>query len=296
MQKKIQRYIPSAFCFTAKLRLALSGVPCCKTKPRESSCATLWQSVCRWCSLAFLGFVVLIFSSGCAHKDIGAEAFSNMSAQQILLDGEKQLAKRNYKDAVKRFEAIDALYPFGAEAEQSQLDIIYAYYKSDEIESAIAAADRYIHLYPQGPHTDYAYYMKGMIGFDRGKRWFQKWHPVSMEQRDLSYMKQAFVDFNDLISLFPNSLYVKDAYERLLSARNYMAQHELNVANFYFKRKAYVAAANRADEVIRHYPGAVQVFEALKIMYKSYQAVGALDQANDTLRIFKLNYPQAKIK
>lgn len=249
----------------------------------------------KYLCLMLLSGGALISISGCATKDIGAEAFKNMTAQQILADGEKQLASHDYKDAIKRFEAIDALYPFGPEAEQSQVDAIYAYYKADEIDAAIAAADRYIHLYPQGPHTDYAYYMKGVINFDRSKHWFQKWHPVTTEQRDLAYMQQAFVDFNDLLSLFPHSIYAKDAYEHMLSVRNYLAQHELNVANFYFMRKAYVAAANRAGYIVKHYPGAPQTFAALKVMYKSYLELGAQDQANDTLRIIKLNYPREKI-
>jgi len=235
---------------------------------------------------------ILVFLNGCATKETGPDAFKNMTAQQIFAEGEKKLSQHSYQDATKRFEAIDALYPFDPEAEQSQVDAIYAYYKSDEIEEAITAADRYIHLYPQGTHTDYVYYMRGIMNFDRSKHWFQKWHPVKSEQRDLTYMQQSFVDFNELLSNFPHSVYAKDASERMLSVRNYIAQHELNVANFYFDRKAYVAAANRADYVVKHFPGAPQTFDALNLMLKSYREVGAEEQANDTLRILQLNYPQ----
>lgn len=241
-------------------------------------------------TIAVLGTLLLF---GCASDKIdGAEKFKNYSAQQLLAEGEQELVRHNYKDAAQRFEAIDALYPFGKEAMQADTDVIYAYYKSDELEAAVAAADRFIHLYPQAEHTDYAYYMKGIINFDRGRTWYLKFHPTGVERRDLTYVRQAFIDFNDLIKLFPNSVYVKDSYERMLYLRNLLAQNELETANFYYDRKAYVAAANRADYVVKHFEGTPQVVDALKLMVKSYHALGATEQENKTLKVLQLNYPK----
>lgn len=245
-------------------------------------------------TILFCGSSFLLLN-GCATQDLGPDAYKNMTAQEILRDGEQQLEKSNYKDALKRFEAIDALYPFAKEAQQSQLNSIYAYYKADEIESAIASADRYIHLYPMGMNTDYAYYMKGIINYDKGKSWLSKWKPSATDKHDLSNVQKAFTAFNDLVTLFPKSKYTPDAYQHMLQARNYIAQYELNVADFYFKRKAYVASANRAEYVVRHYPQSLQVLPALKIMYQSYTLLGAKDQANKVLQIIKTNYPHEKL-
>lgn len=240
--------------------------------------------------LAIGTFFSALFLSGCANDTLGSsEKFKNYSAQQLLTEGERALVNRKYKDAAQRFEAIDALYPFGKEAEQADTDAIYAYYKDDEIESAVAAADRFIHLYPQGEHVDYAYYMKGMMNFDRGKTWYLKYHPAGKERRDLTYVRQSFVDFSDLLKLFPNSIYAKDAYERMLSIRDMLAQNELDAANFYYDRKAYVAAANRANYVVKHFVGAPQVIEALKVMVKAYHALGATEQENETLQVLRGN-------
>jgi outer membrane protein assembly factor BamD len=241
-----------------------------------------------------LGLLAFFFISGCASEGEGYGKFKNMSAKQILADGEKELSKHNYNSASKRFEAIDALYPFSKEAEQGELDSIYAYYKADDIPAALAAADKYIHLYPRNPHTDYAYYMKGLANFDRGKTWTQKFKTDDEDQRDIAYAQQAFVDFSDLIKMFPDSIYVKDAYERMHHIRNLLAQRELDGANFYMDRKAYVAAANRASYVVKHFEGAPQVPEALKVMIKAYDALGAKKLENDTRRIFQLNFPQEK--
>jgi outer membrane protein assembly factor BamD len=249
----------------------------------------------RFILIAIMTFGAALFLFGCAEGLQGAEKYKNYSAPQLLAEGEKELSKHNYKDAAERFEAIDALYPFGKEAEQSDLDIIYAYYKAEDMDLAVAAADRFIHLYPQAEHTDYAYYMKGMMNFDRGRTWYLKSHPSGIERRDLTYIRQSFIDFNDLIKLFPHSVYVKDSYERMRYIRDLLAQNELDTANFYYDRKAYVAAANRANYVVKHFEGAPQVIDALKLMVKSYRAIGATDEANAALKVLQLNYPKEKI-
>lgn len=242
-------------------------------------------------------FACLLLTSlvACKSEDPGAIAFKNYTAKQLLSEGEQALEKHNYSDAIKRFEALDALYPFDPEAQQGQIDAIYAYYQSDDYPSTLAAADRYIHLYPGGDHTDYAYYMKGLVNFERDRNWMQKLYSSNPQQLDLSNLHQSFVDFNELIKLFPNSIYVKDAQKRMYYIRNLFAEHELTIAKFYYERKAYIAAANRASEIVRHYEGTPQVVAALKIMVNSYRALGAEKQANDALRVLQTNFPQEKM-
>lgn len=243
-------------------------------------------------TLLVLMFAVLL--AACA-EDKGYSVYKGMSAQQIFTDGEKALAKHNYNDAAKHFEGIDALYPFDKLAQQAELDVIYAYYKADDAAAALAAADKYIHLYPDGEHTDYALYMKGLINFERGKSWLQKMYKTQEDQRNLDYAKQSFQDFNDLIEQFPKSIYVRDAYERMVYIRDLLAHHELSVAQFYFDRKAYVAAANRAEYVVNHFEGSSEVDDALKIMIRSYRALGAKQQEAEVTRILQLNFPQEKV-
>lgn len=236
------------------------------------------------------------FLSSCATNDANGYAeFKGKSAKEILADGEKELGKRNYITAAKRFEAIDALYPFADEAKQADLDVIFAYYKSDNIDEALAAADRFIHLYPEDKHTDYAYYMKGLINFDRGKSWSQKLHRSDEDQRNLQYLQEAFSDFDNVVQGFHNSVYAKDAYARMVYIRTLLAKHELSIADFYFKHKAYVAAANRASFVVKHYNGTEEAVAALKIMIKSYDILGAKQQKQDALGVLKHNYPNEKV-
>lgn len=231
-----------------------------------------------------------ILLSACANSITGPEIFKNYSAKQILAGGEKELAKGDYKDSIKYFEAIDALYPFSPEAKQGDLDVIYAYYKAEDYAMALAAADRYTHLYPMDKHTDYAYYIKGMVNFDKDRTWLQKIHTSHTAELDLVSPKEAFANFSVLIELFPNSQYAPDARKRMLYIRSLLAKHEIVIAKFYLARHAYIAAANRASDIVKNFKGAPQTKEALQIMVESYTALGLTKQANDAAKILKLNF------
>lgn len=240
-------------------------------------------------------FCSLLLLMGCSRRQFTPEEFQKYSAKQILAGGEEALEKGDYHAAVKYFEAIDALYPFEPEAQQSQRNIIFAYYKSDDFASALAAANRYIRLYPEGKNTDYAYYMKGVVNFDKDRGVLQKLYPRKQEYLDVSGLKEAFASFKELLKVFPNSVYAKDGEKRMYYIRNLLAENELYIADFYLQRKAYVAASNRASYILKHFKGSPQIKDALKIMIESYQALGLKKQSQDAVRIFRLNYPNEKI-
>jgi outer membrane protein assembly factor BamD len=222
------------------------------------------------------------------------DAYKGATAQEIFNRGESNLIHRRYEAATKDFEALDTLYPFGAYSQQSQLDVIYAYYKNGDTESALAAADRYIRLYPRGPNVEYAYYLKGLINMGPPDGWLERWGRTDPAERDTTSEEQAFSDFNQLIERFPDSPYTADARKRMFYIRNLLAQHQLEVAQFYLRRKTFIAAANRASYIVETYQGAPQVIPALAIMVQSYRALGETDMADSTQRILNLNYPDSK--
>jgi outer membrane protein assembly factor BamD len=238
-------------------------------------------------------FILIITLSnlyGCSTLDLQDET-SGWSAQQIYSNAKEALDDGNYETAIKYYEVLESRYPLGKLAQQAQLDVIYAYYKFEEPESAIAAADRFIKLYPRHPHVDYAYYLKGLINAERNMSFLDRLLPLERSQRDPNTAVQAFQDFSQLIAHFPTSKYAQDARERMLYLRNTLAEHELQVAQFYIKRGAYVAAINRAKTVIESYQRTPAVPEALALLATLYKAVGLTDLSDSTLRVLKLNYP-----
>jgi outer membrane protein assembly factor BamD len=74
---------------------------------------------------------------------------------------------------------------------------------------------------------------------------------------------------------------------------NALASHEIHVARYYLKRKAYVAAANRAQYALKTYPGAPANEEGLVVMVKAYDALGMTTLRDDAERVLNRNFPDS---
>ncbi len=201
------------------------------------------------------------------------------------------LDAQNYQKAITLYEALEARYPFGDYAAQAQLNVAYAYYKNDDPEAAIAAADRFIKVHPRSPNVDYAYYLKGLVNYNRGIGFIDRFLPTDSSQRDPGPAKDSYDNFQELIRRFPESKYGPDARLRMVALRNNMGMYELHVADFYMRRKAYVAAVNRANYIVKEYQRTPAVPHALKIMQEAYTHLGMDDLAADAERVYSLNYP-----
>ena len=245
--------------------------------------------------LRFIGILVAIaLLSSCSKKGGYTDDFKDFrgqSAATIFNTGEQYLAKRQYSKAAKQFEALDGIYPFGMYSRQGQLDQIYAYYMDGQMPEAAASAERYIDLYPQGRGVAYSYYMRGLSNLQQEGTWLSRRLGVSPASRDTSYLKSAYSDMAMVTQLYPNSKYAASAKWFMAAIRNSLAEHVMTVARYYYMRQAYLAAANRAGFIVKHFQGTDDTIPALEIMYKSYMALGLQQQANDAWRVLQVNAP-----
>ena len=216
--------------------------------------------------------------------------FKGLTAEQLHEQADTALKKGEYASAVKRLEAMETMYPFSDYTERSQMDLIYAYYQNEEYPAAAATAERFIHLYPRAKNVDYAYYMRGMSNFQQTRGVFAKVLPLDESWRDPGTQNQAYSDFGILVQKFPDSKYKANAIQRMIYLRNMFAQHELNVAQFYFKRKMYVAAIERSSYLVKTYPQAPSVQKALVIMYDSNVALGLNNAAEEAMKVYQATY------
>lgn len=244
--------------------------------------------------LSLVGVLVLMVGA-CTVKEYKPDDYQHYTAKQIYQKGIQALAKNNYRDAIKYFEAIDALYPYDPEAQQGQLKVIDAYYQTEDYASALASANRYIHLHPEGEYTDYVFYMKGLVNFSKDRSVLHKIYPRKPEKLDISNLRDAFEDFDELVKKFPHSSYIKDAKQKMQYIRNLLIEHDLNIAKFYYERKAYIAAINRANNIVKNFEDACQVKEALKITIQAYQALGMDERAEEARRILRLKFPKESV-
>jgi len=233
---------------------------------------------------------VTIAIAGCGYKERQAEALQpgNMyqKAHELLLGGD-------YRGAVRYYEALEARYPFSQESRQARLDLIYAYYRAREQESAIDAADQFIRENPTHPRVDYAMYLRGLVYFERSPNFMERWFGTDLNERPPQDVRRAFDAFAQLIRQRPDSVYARDARQRMVYLRNRLADYEVYVADLYLRREAYVAAIDRARYAIENYDGAPAIKDALAIMIRSYKALGLEDLAERSQEVFALNYPNA---
>jgi len=233
----------------------------------------------------------LFIVAGCANKDRVAE---QLEPSRIYDKGHLLLMGGDYRGAIRYFEALEASYPFSEEARQARLDIIFAYYRARQQESAIDAADQFIRENPTHPRVDYAMYLRGLIYFERSPNFLERWFRTDLSERPPQDVRRAFDAFDQLIKQKPNSIYAHDARQRMIFLRNRLADYEVYVARHYLRRQAYVAAIARARYTIENYDGAPAIQEALEIMIDSYKGLGLDDLAERSQEVFAYNYPDAK--
>jgi outer membrane protein assembly factor BamD len=219
------------------------------------------------------------------------DEYAGWTAEKFLAEAKKTLDSGNYDKAIKLYEALEARYPFGDFSAQTQIDIAYAYYKNGDPDNAIAAAERFIKINPRNPSVDYAYYLKGLVNYNRGIGFLDRFLPSDTSQRDPGNARDAYENFSELVRRFPTSKYVADAHLRMTALKNNLAMHEIHVARYYMKRKAYIAAVNRASTVLEKYDRTPAVPYALLILQEAYTRLEKPDSAKDMARVYEQNYP-----
>jgi outer membrane protein assembly factor BamD len=236
--------------------------------------------------LLTLGLALL--ATGCrSHR--GEDAKSG--PEVIYARAQKAMKNSSYGEAIKQLETLQSRFPFSEPARQAQLDLIYSYYKSRQTDPAIDAADTFIRENPTNPRVDYAYYMKGLVYFERQANALERFFNVDLSRRPPINARKSFEAFDDLIKKYPHSEYVGDARQRMIFLRNRLADFELHVALYYMRRGAYVGALNRAKYCVENYDGAPAVQGSMKVIVEAYRKLNLTDLASTAERVYADNYP-----
>jgi outer membrane protein assembly factor BamD len=232
--------------------------------------------------------IVLLAVSGCrTHRERDEK---KVTPDILYKKAHKSLESSDYNSAIKSYEQLTARFPFTDEARQARLDLIYAYYRAGEKESATDAAETFIRENPTHPRVDYAWYVKGLVDFERSPNAIERLFRADLTQRPPSTARKAFAAFKTVVEQYPKSEYAHDSLQRMIYLRNRLASYEVHVARYYFKRGAYVAAAQRAKGAIEQYDGAPAIREALEIMINSYDRLNLQPLAADARQVYAANY------
>ena len=240
-------------------------------------------------NILFLPITIAFLSltSSCSKDEAEIERPEELYYEQA----QRRIKVNNYFGAIESLQRIETQYPFGRYAEQAQLELIYAKYMTSRLDEANASADRFIRLHPQHPNIDYAYYLKGLSSFHKTRSIFDRFFQSQAFKKDMQPVQAAYTDFATLLSLFPDSQYAPDVKQRMIHLRNILADYELVVADYYIRRGAYVAAANRARYVLETYPNTLATPDAIVLLVECNWRLGLETETNNLLRVLALNYP-----
>ena len=244
-----------------------------------------------------LSVLVVAFAlslSACNILPKADDASKNWTAEKLYAEARDEMSGGHYEAAIKLFQQLESNYPFGTYAAQAQMEIAYAHYKAGDQAEALAAVERFIKLHPNHAQVDYMYYLRGLINFNDQIGFLSFLYEQDPTERDPKATREAFAAFKALVDKFPNSKYRDDSIARMNYLVNAMAQYEVHVANYYYRRGAFLASLNRAQLAVQEYSDAPAREEALFLMMRSYDKLGMPVLRDDTQRVLVLNYPNSR--
>ena len=224
-------------------------------------------------------------------EDVDIEAIET-TEQKLYSQAQRSLRSSNFTLAIEQLELMEARFPFGRFAEQSQLELIYAHYMTSDTESARAGADRFIRLHPSHDSVDYAYYLRALAAYKNDPGVIDRLVSAKPAKKEMGPLNESYTDFGILLTRFPSSQYAPDALQRMLQLRNILAESEIEIADYYLTRGAYIAAANRASYVLENYPDSPARADALATLVETNWKLGLKEEANRSLRVLAANHPE----
>lgn len=235
----------------------------------------------------------LLAAAGCSSPP-KEDPNSTEAVEKLYAEAKDELANGAYDRAIKIFERVEGRAAGTLLAQQAALDMAYAQYRSGERAAAQATLDRFIRLQPSSPALDYAYYLRGVVNFNDNLGMLSALSRQDLSERDQQASRESYQSFRQLTEQFPQSRYATDARQRMDYIANALAEYEVHVARYYFRRGAYVAAANRAQQALLEFQQAPATEEALFILVASYERLGLEPLRADAQRVLETNFPNSR--
>ena len=213
------------------------------------------------------------------------------SVDKLSSEAKEEAAAGNYDRAAKLYERLEGRAAGSLTSQQAQLERAYLMYKTGEKAQALTIIERFVKLHPTSPALDYALYLQGLVNFNDNLGILGSFASQDLSERDQQASRDSYQSFKQLVEQFPQSTYADDARTRMTYIVNSLAAYEVHVASYYYRRGAYVAAANRAQQTVQEFQQSPSTEEALFIMVQSYEHLGLMELRDDADRVLAKNYP-----
>ncbi len=218
---------------------------------------------------------------------------SAWSTEKLYAEARQESENGSYDRAAKLYERLEGRAAGTVMAQQAQIERAYALYRQGEKAQALSTLERFIKLHPTSPAVDYALYLQGLVNFNDNLGILGNLAKQDLSERDQQASRDSYQSFKQLVDQYPQSRYAEDARVRMNYILNSLAAYEIHVARYYFRRGAYVAAANRAQQTVQEFQQSPSVEEALFILARSYDRLGLEQLRDDATRVLKQNFPDS---
>ena len=211
----------------------------------------------------------------------GEEIKPERPLEDIYADAYKEFNKKNYEEAADFFQTAESQYPSSPWAADALVMLAYSRYLDKDFSGSILAIDRYMRFHPGHSDVPYMMYLRGMCYYRQ----------VSDVRRDPGMSAYALQQFQQLVDRFPHSEYAKNAENKILILKNYIAGKVMYAARNDMQQKNWTAAITRLQSVVATAQETVMTPEAMFRLTECYNAIGLPEQANGYANMLRKNFP-----
>tara|TARA_E500000305_G_scaffold65953_1_gene52455 strand:+ start:345 stop:1166 length:822 start_codon:yes stop_codon:yes gene_type:complete len=237
------------------------------------------KKIWRTPSVIVLGAALVL--GACSGDDDAEIVYDERPVEQIYNKALNLLEDNKYRQAAVEFDEVERQHPYSQWARRAMLMASYCYYQTNDYDSAILSAQRFLALHPGNKDAAYAYYLMGISFYEQ----------ISDVGRDQGMTQNALATLSEVVRRFPETEYARDARLKIDLTIDHLAGKEMEIGRYYLNQQSYVAAINRFRSVIVSYQTTTHVPEALHRLTESYLSLGVVTEAQTAAAILGHNFP-----
>ena len=224
--------------------------------------------------------------AGCAHGRANKlakadNAYQERPVELLYATGAERMDQRQWSAASSYFDEVERQHPYSEWARRAVLMEAFAHYEANQYDDAIAAADRFISLYPGSPSASYAYYLKAQCYFEQ----------IVDVQRDQGYTQQAQAAFREVQKRYPTTQYAVDARLKQDMISDQLAGKEMSIGRWYLRQGLPLSSIDRFKVVVDKYQTTSHTPEALYRLVEANLTLGLRDEATKDGAVLGYNFP-----
>lgn len=212
-------------------------------------------------------------------------------AQAAYARGKLQLRRGTFADALKTFDDVKTQFPYSPYAALSELAQADTYFREARYLEATDAYRAFLRYHPTHPEARYAagQVTESLYAQLPSALWFLP--PVA--EKDPTLLHQVVESSQDYLHRYPAGHGAKRAQQLQKACQQLLADHELYVARFYFRRHQWAGARARALSLLATYPKLKTEPETLWLAGEASHKLGEAAAARTLLDRLVSDYPQA---